>query len=316
LVFLTSHSIEAVNLSKVYGSFTALSNLNLKIEGSKCVGFLGPNGAGKTTTLKIFTDLIRSSSGEALINGTNVHTHKKAALASVATVIKTPYPSLTPREALGMVAELRGVPHAERKKRIEDVVVEVGMQEWIDKRVGKFSKGMKQRICIASALLSDPRIVLLDEPTTGLDPRGMSEVRGIVKSLKNKDRLIFMSSHILSEVADVCDEVAMIDHGKLLVYDTIGNVTTKFAGGENIVEVGLTRPLQNGTLDGAIAKLPGVVSAERLDDKRLKIRCGGGLDVQEKVLAGLVGLNIGVVSFRPESTALEEVYLNLIKDTL
>ena len=192
-----------MNLSKVYGSFTALSNLNLKIEGAKCVGFLGPNGAGKTTTLKIFTDLIRASSGEALINGVNVHTHKKAALASVGTVIETPeiYPSLTPREALGMVAELRGVPRAERKKRIEEVVAEVAMQEWIDKRVGKFSKGMKQRICMASALLSDPRIVLLDEPTTGLDPRGMSEVRGIVKSLKNKDRLIFMSSHILSEVA-------------------------------------------------------------------------------------------------------------------
>ena len=253
---MTNPSLEAVNLSKVYGSFTALSNLNLKIEGSKCVGFLGPNGAGKTTTLKIFTDLIRASSGQAFINGANVHTHKKAALASVGTVIETPeiYPSLTPREALGMIAEMRGVPHAERRKRIEEVVAEVGMDEWIDKRVGKFSKGMKQRICIASALLSDPTIVLLDEPTTGLDPRGMSEVRDIVKSLKNKDRLIFMSSHILSEVADVCDEVAMIDHGKLLVYDTLRNVTAKFSGGENIVDVGLTRPLQAGVIDGSMAK--------------------------------------------------------------
>jgi ABC-2 type transport system ATP-binding protein len=316
---LTSPSLEAVNLSKVYGSFTALSNLNLKIEGPKCVGFLGPNGAGKTTTLKIFTDLIRPSSGEALINGANVHTQKKAALASVGTVIETPeiYPSLTPREALGMVADLRGVPHAERKKRIEEVLQEVGMNEWMDKRVGKFSKGMKQRVCIASALLSDPRIVLLDEPTSGLDPRGMSEVRDIVKSLKNQDRLIFMSSHILSEVSDVCDEVAMIDHGKLLVYDTLQNVTAKFSGGgANIVEVGLTRPLQAGVLDGFVAKLPGVVSAERVDDKRLRIRCSGGPDVQEKILAGLVGINIGVVSFQPASSALEEVYLNLIKDTL
>jgi ABC-2 type transport system ATP-binding protein len=315
---LTNSSIAAVNLSKTYGTFTALSNLNLKIEGAKCVGFLGPNGAGKTTTLKIFTDLIRASSGEAFINGANVHTHKKTALASVGTVIETPeiYPSLTPREALSMVAELRGVPQAERRKRIEEVVVEVGMQEWIDKRVGKFSKGMKQRICIASALLSDPRIVLLDEPTTGLDPRGMSEVRSIVKSLKNKDRLIFMSSHILSEVADVCDEVAMIDHGKLLVYDTLRNVTAKFSGGENIVDVGLARPLQAGSLDGSIANLPGVVSVKKVDDKRLRIHCSGGPEVQEKILAGLVGINIGVVSFQPTSSALEESYLNLIKDTL
>src|SRR5437016_7861873 len=238
---MSAPSIVAENLTKRYGSFTALSNLNLKIEGSKCVGFLGPNGAGKTTTLKIFTDLIRSSSGEALINGANVHTHKKAALASVGTVIETPeiYPSLTPREALGMVAAVRGLPHSERRRKIEEVIAEVGMTEWINKRVGKFSKGMKQRICIASALLTDPTIVLLDEPTTGLDPRGMSEVRSIVKSLKNKDRLIFMSSHILSEVSDVCDEVAMIDHGKLLVYDTLPNVTAKFAGGANIVEVEL-----------------------------------------------------------------------------
>ena len=156
-----------------------MSDLNLKIEGSKCVGFLGPNGAGKTTTLKMFTDLIRPSSGEALINGVNVHTHKKEALASVAALIETPeiYPSLTPREALMMIAEIRGVPTAERNKRIEEAVSEVHMEEWLDKRVGKFSKGMKQRICIASSLLSDPNILLLDEPTNGLDPRGMSEVR-------------------------------------------------------------------------------------------------------------------------------------------
>ncbi len=317
---MTSPSLEAANLSKAYGSFTALSNLNLKIEGAKCVGFLGPNGAGKTTTLKIFTDLIRPSSGQAMINGFNVHTHKKAALASVGTVIETPeiYPSLTPREALTMVAELRGIPHAERKKRVEEVTAEVGMQEWVDKRTGKFSKGMKQRICIASALLSDPRIVILDEPTTGLDPRGMSEVRDIVKSLKKKDRLIFMSSHILSEVEDVCDEVAMIDHGKLLVYDTLQNVTAKFAGGagENVVEVGLIRPLPSGALDGQIAKMPGVLSAQRLDDRRIRIHCSSGLEAQEKLLAGLVGIGVGVVSFQPASSALEESYLNLIKDTL
>ncbi len=316
---MTSHSLEAVNLTKSYGSFTALSNLNLKIEGSKCVGFLGPNGAGKTTTLKIFTDLIRPTSGQALINGFNVHTHKKAALASVGTVIETPeiYPSLTPREALGMVAEIRGIPHAERRNRIEDVVVEVGMHEWADKRVSKFSKGMKQRICIASALLGDPKIVILDEPTTGLDPRGMSEVRAIVKSLKNKDRLIFMSSHILSEVEDVCDEVAMIDHGKLLVYDTIQNVTAKFAGdGETVVEVGLVRPLPPEALDGPVTKLPGVLSVQRLDDKRFRLHCSGGLDVQERILAALVQSGIGVVSFQPASSALEESYLHLIKDTL
>ena len=311
-------SIEAVNLSKVYGSFTALSNLNLKIEGAKCIGFLGPNGAGKTTTLKIFTDLIRPSSGHAFINGENVHTHKKRALASVGTVIETPemYPSSTPRLALMVIAEMRGVHRADRKKKIEEVVAEVGMSDWIDKRVGKFSKGMKQRICIASALLSDPTIVLLDEPTTGLDPRGMSEVRDIVKSLKKKDRLIFMSSHILSEVEDICDEVAMIDHGKLLVYDTLANVTAKFSGGSNMIEVGLSRPIDTATVQNKIAKIPGVVSAEMKDGTNLIIKSSESMSNQENLLADLVGMRIGVISFKPSASALEESYLNLIKDTL
>ncbi|MGA3061181.1 MAG: ABC transporter ATP-binding protein [Candidatus Bathyarchaeia archaeon] len=311
-------SIEAVKLTKRYGSFAAVSELNLKIEGAKCVGFLGPNGAGKTTTLKMFTDLIRPSSGEALINGINVHTNKKAALASVAALIETPeiYPSLTPREALTMIAELRGVPATEIKKRIEEAVLEVHMDEWIDKRVGKFSKGMKQRICIASAILSDPCILLLDEPTNGLDPRGMSEVRDIVKSLKGKKRLIFMSSHLLSEVSDVCDEVAMIDHGKLIVYDTIANVTSKFSGGNNVVEVGLMRPVDIKIVVKTIAAFPGVVNAEKIDDKNLKISFNGGLDVQERLLNDIVRLNIGVISYKPASSELEEAYLKLITATL
>ncbi len=311
-------SIEAVHLSKKYGAFQAVSDLNLKIEGSKCVGFLGPNGAGKTTTLKIFTDLIRPSSGKALINDVNVHTNKKEALAPVASLIETPeiYPSLTPREALMMIAEIRGVPSAERNKRIEEAVSEVHMEEWIDKRVGKFSKGMKQRICISSALLSDPNILLLDEPTNGLDPRGMSEVREIVKSLKGKRRLIFMSSHILSEVSDVCDEVAMIDHGKLIVYDTISNVKARFSGGQNTVEVGLQHPIDAGTVSRTIAALRGVVAPEQVDNWNLRIKFSGGLEVQERILSDLVKLNIGVISYRPASSELEDVYLKLIKDTL
>jgi ABC-2 type transport system ATP-binding protein len=310
-------SIEAVNLTKKYGNFTAVANLNLKIEGTKCVGFLGPNGSGKTTTLKMFTDLIRPSSGQALINGVNVHTNKKKALESVGTLIELPeiYPSLTPREALMMIAEIRGVLPVERKKRIEEAVSEVRMSEWIDKRVGKFSKGMKQRICIASALLSDPAVILLDEPTSGLDPRGMSEVRDIIKSLKGKNRLIFMSSHILSEVADVCDDVAMIDHGKLILYDSLLNVTDKFAGG-NIVEVELRHPFETVILEKIRTNLLGVDSAEKINDKNFRIRFSGGLEAQERILTGIVKMDIGVISFKPASSELEDAYLKLITSTL
>lgn len=316
---VSNPSIEAVNLTKRYGSFTALSNLSLKIEGSKCVGFLGPNGAGKTTTLKIFTDMIRASEGKALINGLDVHLNKRKALSSVGSLIESPeiYPSLTPREALSMVSEIRGLSGQEKRKRIEQVVSEVKMEEWMDKKVGKFSKGMKQRINIAAALLSDPDVFLLDEPTTGLDPRGMAEVRDIVKSLKTRNRLIFMSSHLLNEVQDVCDEVALIDHGKLLVYDTLSNVTKRSsADGGSMVEIELSRDLDEQTISRNITSLANVVSTERPDPRKLRIYFSGGVESQERLLLNLANLKIGLISFHPSGSALEDTYLRLIKDTL
>jgi len=312
-------SIVAENLTKNYGSFTALSKLNLKIEGSKCVGFLGPNGAGKTTTLKIFTDMIRASEGRALINGIDVHLNKKRALASVGALIESPeiYPALTPREALSMIAEIRGLPRAEAKRKIEETVAEVKMNEWLDKKVGKFSKGMKQRINIAAALLSDPEVIMLDEPTTGLDPRGQAEVRDIVKDLKKKNRLVFMSSHLLNEVQEICDEVAMIDHGKLIVYDSLSNVTTRFSNdGSNTVEIELSRDIDDQSVSRNIGSLAGVTSVEMLDSRKVRIHLSGGIQNQERLLEDLATMKIGMISFRPSSSALEDTYLRLIKDTL
>lgn len=311
-------SIEAVNLTKEYDSFTALDNLNLKIEGAKCVGFLGPNGAGKTTTLKIFTDLIHRSSGKALINGIDVHTDKKKALAAVAALVETPeiYPSLTPREALMIIAKHRGVPIEIRNKKIEEALHEVHMEDWSNSKVGKFSKGMKQRIDIASTLLNDPEIILLDEPTSGLDPRGMNEVREMVKNLKKRRRLIFMSSHLLSEVMDVCDEAALIDHGKLLVYDTIRNLTDRFSGEGSVLEVGFASPRMNKVAIETIGKISGVTSVEMLDERNIKMKFVGNGETQAEILSQLVALRLGVNSFKSSSTALEDVYLNLIKENV
>lgn len=311
-------SIEAINLTKEYDSFTALDNLNLRIEGAKCVGFLGPNGAGKTTTLKIFTDLIHKSSGRALINGIDVHSDKKKALAAVAALVETPeiYPSLTPKEALTIIAKHRGVPTEIRNKKIEEAIHEVHMEDWENKKVGKFSKGMKQRINIASILLSDPEIILLDEPTSGLDPRGMSEVREIVKDLKKRKRLIFMSSHLLSEVMDVCDEAALIDHGKLLVYDTIQNLTCRFSGGGSVLEVGFAGPCIDNQIIERVRKMPGVASVEILDGQNLRLRFLGDAQAQADILSELGALRIGVNSLKASSSALEDVYLNLIKENV
>ena len=312
--------LEAVNLSKKYGSFAALDNLNLKIEGAKCVGFLGPNGAGKTTTLKIFTDLIRHTSGQALINGVDVHENKKKALSRTSALIETPeiYQSLTPKEALGFVAEIRGIPRDVRAKKIQDALDTVKMSGWVDKKVGKFSKGMKQRVVLASTLLNDPEIIILDEPTSGLDPRGMSEVRDIIKSLKSMNRLIFMSSHLLNEVSDVCDEVAMIDHGKLLVYDTLENVTSRFSGKgstTSVVEIGFSRPVDVAIFK-KIESISGVLSLEQIDSRNICVKLETGAENQERLQEELVMMKIGMISFKPSSPALEETYLNMIKDTV
>src|SRR5271170_853343 len=281
-----SPSLEASGLTKRFGTFTALSSLNLKITGTKCVGFLGPNGAGKTTTLKLLTDMIFPTEGQCSINGVSVQEDRKLALADAGVLIESPeiYPSLTPNEALEMVADLRGVPAGERRNRIRTVLAEVKMSDWADQKVGRMSKGMKQRINIAATLVHDPAVLLLDEPSTGLDPRGMAEVRSIVRDLKKSQRLIFMSSHILSEVVDVCDEVALIDKGKLLFYDTLENVTSRFANGHATVDVLFARPLAPDLVAQKIGTIPGVANANQLDPKRVRVQFSGGVDGQEKLL--------------------------------
>jgi len=307
-------SIEAVGLTKRFGAFTALDHLNLKVEGAKCMGFLGPNGAGKTTTLKMFTNLIFPSEGEAFINGISVRDDRKRALEVCGDLIETPeiYPSLTPREALEMSGALRGMRAGEIAARTATVLEEVKMSEWVDQKIGRFSKGMKQRVNIAAALLSDPEVVILDEPSTGLDPRGMAEVRSIVRELKKGRRLIFMSSHILSEVVDVCDEVALLDRGKLLFADTLANVSQRLGGDVRAVEAEFAFPLDEGILSGQIGSLPEVASWSRSDPQRITLQVKGGPVEQARLLEQLASMRLGLLSFRESRSALEEVYLREI----
>jgi len=309
-----SPSLEAVGLTKRFGGFMALDHLNLKVEGAKCMGFLGPNGAGKTTTLKMFTDLIFPTEGEAFINGISVQKDRKRAMGACGDLIETPeiYPSLTPREALEMSGALRGMRRDEIRARTAEVLSEVKMTEWADHKVGRFSKGMKQRINIAAALLSDPEVVILDEPSTGLDPRGMAEVRSIVRGLKRERRLIFMSSHILSEVVDVCDEVALLDRGKLLFADRLENVAQRLGGGVRLMEAEFASDPDDAVVERSVASLPGVAGWSRAGPRRFSVQVKGGPVEQAAILEQLVGLKLGLLSFHESRSALEEVYLREI----
>jgi len=217
------------SLSKYYNKFLALDNLSLRIGENENVGLLGPNGAGKSTTLKILCGLLRPSSGAAYIDGINVVEKPEQALSRIGAVIETPefYPFFTPKEILSYLGRLRGMQGDRLRHRIEEVTSLVGLKEWVNVKVEKFSRGMKQRLGVAQALLHDPPILILDEPALGLDPRGVVEFREIIEEV-GKEKTVFFASHQLVEVAQICKTVAIIDHGRLLAYDDIAELERKY----------------------------------------------------------------------------------------
>jgi ABC-2 type transport system ATP-binding protein len=217
------------NLSKYYNHFLALDNLNLRVMENENVGLLGPNGAGKSTTLKILCGLIRSSSGTAYINGINIAKKPEQALSSIGAIVETPefYTFLTPQETLRYFGRLRGMWGSELKSRIEEVIHLVGLDDWLTVKIEKFSRGMKQRLAVAQALLHDPAVLILDEPGLGLDPRGVVEFRKIIAGL-GQEKTVLFASHQLVEVAQICNQVAIIDRGKLLAYDSITELEKKY----------------------------------------------------------------------------------------
>lgn len=301
------------NLTKDYGKgFRAVDDLNLVVRKNSFVGFLGPNGAGKTTTIKMLTNLLTVTSGKAFLNGVDVSADAKRALGGVGAVVETPefYPFLTPNETLQYLGALRGMSKEDVKRRSKAVLETVKMTEWANVRVGKFSKGMKQRIALAQALLHEPTIVILDEPTSGLDPRGMVEVRDVLKELKKQQYTVFMSSHLLNEVQEVCTDVAMIDHGKLLAYDSVSALLSRIDTKKLEVRVA------NAVVPEAMDKLrsfEGVQLLTIVDERHFFVDFAGSEEMQAELLLKIQGLGNKVVSFKESGVALENLYMSLIK---
>ncbi len=217
------------NLSKYYNKFLALDNLCLRVAENENVGLLGPNGAGKSTTLKILCGLIHASSGAAYIEGINVAERPEQALSRIGAIVETPefYPFLTPEETLSYLGRLRGMRGDGLRDKIKEVIHLVRLDEWANVKIEKFSRGMKQRLAVAQALLHDPPILILDEPGLGLDPKGVVEFREIIAGM-GKEKTVLFASHQLVEVAQICNQVAIIDHGKLLAYDSISELEKKY----------------------------------------------------------------------------------------
>ena len=306
--------LEARGLGKDYGDFAALRSLNLSIPQGTCFGYLGPNGAGKTTTIKIATNLLRATRGQAFLFGVDVRREPTKALARVGTVIETPefYGYLTPLETLAYVGRLRGMARKDLAARSEEVVKTVKLTGWADKRIAKFSKGMKQRLAIAQALLSGPDLVILDEPTSGLDPRGMAEVRNIIKALKRAGHTVFMSSHLLGEVQEVCDEVALLNHGQLLVSGSVRELSA--SAGASSISVSFASPVPDEDV-AWIQTQAGVAAATRESSGDLTLRVPGGEEARAAVLAALVRRGLAVSGFRPEGSSLEQLYMEHIKES-
>jgi ABC-2 type transport system ATP-binding protein len=309
-----NEAIKTEGLTKHFNGFLALNHLKLSVGSGRIVGFLGPNGAGKTTTIKILTGLLRPSEGQAYIWGVDVVKEPQEAMKRVGSVVETAelYPELTPNEILTYVGRLRDMSADEIRDRSKVVLEEVKMTEWADERTGKFSKGMKQRVGIAQALLNEPDLLILDEPTGGLDPRGMTEVRDVIKALGKGGTTVFMSSHLLYEVQETCQSVALINKGKLLMYDDLDRITLWRKGGR--VEVEALPPIAPEIVERARA-LAGVKSVQGPDGNRLILDLEGGDEERAALLRQLLGWGLRVRSFKDVEMPLESLYLDLVKES-
>ena len=307
--------IETQGLTKRFHSFSALEDLNLKIERGSCVAILGPNGAGKTTTIKILTGLLKPTAGNAYILGFDVRKEIRNALKSVGAVVETPEfpPQLTPNEILSCYGKLRGLSKQEIVTRIEEVMKMVKMSQWNEKKIGKFSKGMKQRIALASALLHDPEVIILDEPTSGLDPRGIIEVREIIKTLKKDGKTVFLSSHLLKETQEICDSVALIDKGRLVSFEELKTLNKN--NNESIIQIDLLTSPSKEQIDD-ILKLDQVISINQKLPLSLFINFHGSTEEKAEFLKSLHEKKFLITTFKTLDSQLESLYMDNVSESV
>ena len=309
--------IEVKNLVKKYGDHTAVDHLNFTVEKGKIYGFLGPNGAGKSTTMNMITGYIASTEGEILIDGHNILDEPEVAKKKVGYLPEIPplYQDMTVLEYLKFAAELKAIPKEEREKNIKEVMSTTKLEDMKRRLIKNLSKGYKQRVGLAQALLGYPEVIILDEPTVGLDPKQIIEIRDLIKSLGKKHTVI-LSSHILSEVSAVCDHVLIIDKGKLVASDTPENLG-KLMSGANSLE--LTVKGQESEIRKAldmVENIQEVIYHDSLiqDACDFTIKLSGNQDMRENIFFALAEVKCPILKMQSSNMSLEEVFLKLTDD--
>lgn len=304
------YAVETSNLTKNYGSLTAVNKLNLKVQKGSIHGFLGPNGAGKTTTLKILVGLLKPTEGSAKILGKEIHVDKANDRLNIGYMPELPkFPKhLKGAELLDVYGRMYGMTSRQRAEQIPKLISLVGLKGRENDYIGKYSKGMQQRIGIAQALLNNPELVILDEPSIGLDPVGMVEVRALVKEISREGMTVFLSSHLLYEVEQICDHVTIINKGSLLASGPLQTVASMLTGPAMIhLEVAeLT-----GTVISAVKNLP-FVSEVYSEGSRLSIQVTSHEDVRAKVSKEVTAAGGVIVGMNQQASTLEDVFIQLI----
>lgn len=309
--------IEVRNLVKKYGNHVAVNHLNFTVEKGKIYGFLGPNGAGKSTTMNMITGYIASTEGEVLIDGHNILEEPEVAKKKIGYLPEIPplYQDMTVQEYLNFAAELKMLPKEKRKANIEEVMSTTKTIEVKNRLIKNLSKGYKQRVGLAQTLLGYPEIIILDEPTVGLDPKQIIEIRDLIKSLGQKHTVI-LSSHILSEVSAVCDHVLIIDKGKLVASDTPENLG-KLMSGANSLE--LTVKGQESEIRKALDMVENIEDVI-YHDSLIKNACdftiklSGNQDMRENIFFALAEVKCPILKMQSSNMSLEEVFLKLTDD--
>ncbi len=298
--------IEVQDLTKYYGNFAALKGISFTVEKGEVVGFLGPNGAGKTTTMRILTAYMPPSAGKVTVAGYDVVDGSMEVRRVIGYMPETVplYPDMSVFGYLDFVAELRGVP--DRWDRIEDVLDRVGMLERADSLIRNLSKGMRQRVGLAQAIIHDPEVLILDEPTIGLDPRQVLEVRQLVREL-GRDHTIIFSTHILSEAEQVCDRVLIIDHGQIVAEGTPQNLRDRLQkGGRLFVRVGRA----DGDVEALLRKVPTVREVTSAETGFI-ISADDNVGVRPAIARAVVEAGWDLLELRPLAMTLEDIFLEL-----